>query len=128
MLEKQHLNSEEISLKELFNKINEFLIFLRTQWLKILLIGFIGSCAGFVYALLKPINFIARITFVVEEGKTNSSSLGGLASLAGQFGVDVGGNSGGGLLSGDNILLYLKNNNFKGRDISRHRNIKKIRN
>jgi hypothetical protein len=57
---------------------------------------------------MQPITYTAKITFVVEEGKSGGSSLGGLASLAGQFGVDVGGASGGGVLSGDNILLYFK--------------------
>jgi len=104
----QLTNSDEISLKELFQKIGEWFRYLKTQWLKIALVGFIGGCIGFVYAWMQPITYTAKLTFVVEEGKSGSSSLGGLASLAGQFGVDVGGASGGGLLSGDNILLYFK--------------------
>jgi len=104
----QLTNSEEISLKELFQKIAEWNRYIKTQWLKIALVGFIGGCIGFVYAWMQPITYTAKLTFVVEEGKSGGSSLGGLASLAGQFGVDVGGASGGGLLSGDNILLYFK--------------------
>jgi hypothetical protein len=44
---------------------------------------------------------------VVEDAKSGGG-LSGLASLAGQFGVDVGGGAGGGLIAGDNILLYFK--------------------
>jgi hypothetical protein len=108
MSEQLQNTSDEISLKELLQKIGEWWSYLKTQWLKIGLVGFIGGCIGFVYAWMQPITYTAKITFVVEEGKSGSSGLGGLASLAGQFGVDVGGSTGGGVLSGDNILLYFK--------------------
>lgn len=101
-------SSDEISLKELLQKAGEWWRYLKTQWWKIAIVGFWGGVIGFVYAWRQPITYTAKTTFVVEEGKSGSSSLGGLASLAGQFGVDVGGGSGGGLLSGDNILLYFK--------------------
>jgi hypothetical protein len=101
-------SSDEISLKELIQKIGEWWSYLLTQWWKITMVGFIGGCIGFVYAWMQPITYTAKMTFVVEEGKSGGSSLGGLASLAGQFGVDVGGSSGGGVLSGDNILFYFK--------------------
>lgn len=43
---------------------------------------------------------------MVEESKVSG---GGLAALAGQFGFDVGGlTGGGGVFSGDNVLLFLK--------------------
>lgn len=100
--------TDEISLKELIQKLGEWWAYLKTQWLKICIAGLLGGIIGFVYAWMQPITYAAKITFVVEEGKSGGSSLGGLASLAGQFGVDVGGGSGGGLLSGDNILLYFK--------------------
>jgi hypothetical protein len=108
MSEQINNSSDEISLKELIQKIGEWWSYLKTQWIKIALVGFIGGCIGFVYAWMQPITYTAKMTFVVEEGKSGSSGLGGLASLAGQFGVDVGGSSGGGVLSGDNILLYFK--------------------
>lgn len=101
-------SSDEISLKELLQKAGEWWWFLKTQWWKIIIVGFVGGAIGFAYALKQPVTYTAKNTFVVEEGKGGASGLGGLASLAGQFGVDVGGGAGGGLLSGDNILLYFK--------------------
>jgi uncharacterized protein involved in exopolysaccharide biosynthesis len=101
--------NDEISLKELIQKIGDWYRYLKTQWWKITIAGFIGGIIGFVYAWMQPITYTAKITFVVEEGKSGASSLGGLASLAGQFGVDMGGAvSSSGLLSGENIFLYLK--------------------
>lgn len=101
-------SSDEMSLKELLQKAGEWWRYLKTQWWKIAIVGLIGGVTGFVYAWMQPVTYTAKTTFVVEDGKSASPGLGGLASLAGQFGVDVGGGAGGGLLSGDNILLYFK--------------------
>ncbi len=101
-------DSDEISLKELILKIGEWYRYLKTKWLIITLTGLISGIVGFVWGWMQPINYTAKTTFVVEEGKSGGSSLSGLASLAGQFGVDVGGGGGSGLMSGDNILLYFK--------------------
>ncbi len=76
-----------------------------TQWVKIVLVGLIGGAIGFLYAYLQPVKYIAKMTFVVEDTK---SSGGGLASLVGQFGFDIGGGGGGSIFSGDNILVYFK--------------------
>ncbi|MFN3793384.1 MAG: hypothetical protein ACK4RX_01870 [Chitinophagaceae bacterium] len=100
-------SSDEISLKELIQKIGDWYRYLKTQWWKIAIAGIIGGALGFVYAWMQPITYTAKTTFVVEDAKSGPS-LGGLASLAGQFGVDVGGGGGGGLIAGDNILLYFK--------------------
>lgn len=101
-------SSDEISLKELIQKIGDWYHYLKTQWWKIAIAGFIGGVIGFVYAWMQPITYTAKTTFVVEDAKSSGAGLGGLASLAGQFGVDVGGGAGGGLIAGDNILLYFK--------------------
>lgn len=76
--------------------------------LLIIFVALFGGASGYLFAKFKPLIYTAKITFVVEESKSNSlSSLGGLASIAGQFGVDMG-NAGGGLFSGDNIILYFR--------------------
>ncbi len=100
-------SSDEISLKELIQKLGDWYRYLKTQWWKIVIAGIFGGAIGFVYAWMQPITYTAKTTFVVEDVKSGPS-LGGLASLAGQFGVDVGGGGGGGLIAGDNILLYFK--------------------
>lgn len=81
--------------------------YLLGQWKLLCLAGLIGGLAGLGYAIYKPVTYTARLTFVVEDSK---SSGGGLASaLAGQFGLDLGGLSGGsGVLQGDNVLELLK--------------------
>lgn len=101
-------DTDEISIKQVIYKISKVWLLLRTNWIIILFIGFTGGVIGFIYAWKQPLVYVANLTFVVEEGKTGVSGLGGLASIAGQFGVDVSGSSGGSVLSGDNILLYFK--------------------
>lgn len=96
---------DEISLKDLIVKIKDVWLFLKQKWLIIIFIGLSGGFFGFLYAYLYPIKYISKLSFVVEEPKT---SAGGLAALAGQFGFDLGGGAGGGVFSGDNILLFLK--------------------
>ena len=99
---------QEITLREILQKSGKWIAYLQTQWKKIFLVGFLGGILGVLFAWVQPIDYNAKITFVVEEGKTGGGGLSNLASLAGQFGVDVGGVGGNGLFSGDNIPLYLK--------------------
>jgi len=98
-------DSDEISLKELIEKIQHLWKYLFSKWVFIVLAGIVGGVIGFVYAYRQPVKYIAKMTFVVEDAKGGG---GGLASLAGQFGFDVGGGGGGSIFSGDNILLFLK--------------------
>lgn len=81
--------------------------YLLGQWKLLVVVGLIGALAGLGFAFYKPVTYTARLTFVVEDSK---SAGGGLASaLAGQFGLDLGGISGGsGVLQGDNVLELLK--------------------
>jgi hypothetical protein len=99
-------NTEEVSLDEMKKKFKSTLNYLFSQWWKILIIAIIGAASGYFYAKSKPISYSANLSFVVEEGKSSS---GGLSSLAGQFGIDIGStNTGSGLLFGENLLLFLK--------------------
>lgn len=109
MLEKEETYTREISFKEFIIRIKNWWSFIITQWLKIAIIFAIAGLIGYFYASNEPIKYNAKISFIVEDAKNGSSGFGGLASLAGQFGLDVGGNSvGGSLFSGENIMLYFK--------------------
>lgn len=97
---------DEISLKELLQKLQGIFRYLLSKWVSILLMALTGAALGFFLAVSTKPTYTARMTFVAEEGKSMG---GGLASLAGQFGLDFGGGgSGGGIFSGENLLLFLK--------------------
>ena len=63
-------SSDEISLKELIQKIGEWYRYLKTQWWKIAIAGFIGGVIGFIYTWMQPITYTAKTTFVVEDAKS----------------------------------------------------------
>lgn len=104
-MEKTNSN-DDISLKEIIVSIKHWLRFLILQWWKILIVALLGGSIGYIYAKYQPINYSAKLSLLVEDGKASSS--GGLASIAGQFGIDVNSGNGSGLLSGENLLLFLK--------------------
>lgn len=96
---------DEISLKELVLRLKKWWNYLFSKWLIIVLTGILGGLAGFVYALIKKPIYIAELTFALEED--NGGSLGAYAGLASQFGIDLGGGTGG-IFSGDNIIELMK--------------------
>lgn len=100
---------DEISLKELLQRLSNSYHYLLSKWHAILLFIVLGAGFGLLIAFITKPTYTAKITFVAEESK----SMGGnLASLAGQFGVDLGGASSGGIFSGENLLLFLKSENL----------------
>ncbi len=100
----QSQETDEISLKELIQQIGETWAYLKTQWVKLLLMGFLGGLGGFFYAKYQKPEYTAKLTFALAEG---GDKVGGLGSIASQFGVDLGGSSGG-AFSGENLLELMK--------------------
>ena len=96
---------DEISLKELIQKIEEWVAYLKTQWKLIIGIATLGAVLGFVYASFQKPTYKATMTFVLEEDKGGGMS--GALGLASSFGFDMGG-AGGGLFSSSNILELMK--------------------
>lgn len=96
---------DEISLKELILKMQDWFKYLFSKWYILLIAGFIGGGIGFIYAMCKKPMYIATTTFVLESGD-KGGSLGQYAGMAAMVGIDLGGSSGG-IFQGDNLLnLY----------------------
>jgi uncharacterized protein involved in exopolysaccharide biosynthesis len=104
--EQQQVDNDEISLKELIQKIQEWIAYLKTQRKLIIGIAALGGIIGFVYASFQKPNYLATTTFVLEEDK-GGGGLGGAMGLASSFGFDLGG-GGGGLFTGSNIIELMK--------------------
>lgn len=105
-LQATNSKEDEISLKEVFLKLREWRIYLMKKWKIIVLFGILGAGIGFAYASMQKVEYIAQLTFVMEDSKSNA--LGGYAGLATQFGIDLGGSSNSGIFSGENLLEFMK--------------------
>jgi uncharacterized protein involved in exopolysaccharide biosynthesis len=98
-------NNEDISLKELVQKIQEWFLYLKTKWKLIFAISVSGAIIGFTYASFQKPTYQAITTFVLEEDKGGSAGALGLAS---SLGFDLGGGGGGGLFTSLNIMELMK--------------------
>ena len=99
---------QTIKYPELKEIIKRFISYFIGQWKLIAIITIITSSIGLIYGKLQPSSYKATATFIVED--KSGSRGGGLSGLASQFGIDVGGLTGGGagLFDGDNILEIMK--------------------
>ena len=104
-MDKQNTN-DEISLKELIEKVKEWFDYLLSQWKKIVLAGFIGAAIGLTYSFIKKPIYTATLSFALEDEKSGGG-FGGALGLASSFGFDLGG-SGGGAFSGANLIEFFK--------------------
>ncbi len=97
--------SSEIIIVDLIQKGKEAFAFLLKKWKVILAVSFFAAIIGIVKTWLKDPNYTAEMTFVAEGDK--GGGLGGYASIAAQFGFDIGG-GGGGAFAEDNLVELLK--------------------
>ncbi len=100
------LEQKEISVKELIEKLNEWLLYLLNKWKVIILSGIICGIIGVIYASFQKYTYSATLTFALEDDK-NGPSIGGALGLASSFGFDLGG-SAGGAFSGSNLIELMK--------------------
>lgn len=98
--------NEEITLKELIQKANEWIAYLRSKSKKIVLAAIIGALLGVGYSFYKKPIYTATLTYALEDGKAAG---GGLGSLASSFGFDIGAASGNsGAFVGANLIELFK--------------------
>jgi uncharacterized protein involved in exopolysaccharide biosynthesis len=100
--------TETIKYSELKAVVQRFTKYFISQYKIIFLVTIITSALGLLYGKLQPSTYKATSTFIVEDKSGKGG--GGLSGLASQFGIDVGGLTGGGagLFDGDNILEIIK--------------------
>jgi hypothetical protein len=104
-MEPVNQETDEISIKELIQKGGEIISYLKTQWWKLMLLGLLGGVAGFFYAKFSKPKYTAKLTFALAE---SGDKMGGIGSIASQFGVDLMGGGSAGAFSGDNLLELMK--------------------
>jgi hypothetical protein len=103
-MEKDTYEIKPISFNRTFKKTGVTIRYLFTQWYRLLLISLIGALCGFMYAKFSKKVYTAELTFALTDG---GEKAGGIGSIASQFGIDIGSNSGG-VFSGDNVMELMK--------------------
>lgn len=102
--------NDQISLKELVLKLQDWFWFFCRKWLVILGAVLLGGICGLLYTTLKPTNYTATLNFVMDDQSSSAGGgLGAAANIAAQLGINLGGlGNSGGLFEGDNIIEFLK--------------------
>jgi hypothetical protein len=99
--------NDEISLKELIEKVKEWFSYLLSQWKIILLAGIIGAAIGLAYSFSKKPIYTATLSFALEDEKSGGGGLGSALGLASSLGLDLGG-GGGSVFTGSNLTELFK--------------------
>jgi len=102
----KNIENDEVSLKELLQKVKEWISYLLSEWKVVLLACFIGGLLGLTYSLIKKPVYTATLSFAMEDEKS-SGGLGSALGLATSLGLDIGG-SGGSVFSGSNLTELFK--------------------
>jgi len=107
-MNKHYLENEnslhQVSLKDVILKFREWVKYLKSKLVVLIILGAIGAIIGYLYANYKKTLYVSKTTFVLEDAQ-GGSALGAYAGIASTVGIDLG--SGGGVFEGDNILeLY----------------------
>ncbi|WP_017494989.1 Wzz/FepE/Etk N-terminal domain-containing protein [Flavobacterium sp. WG21] len=105
-MEKKTIENDEISLKELLEKVKVWRYYLLSEWKIIVLAGIIGAVLGLTYSFIKKPVYTATLTFALEDEK-GGGGLGSALGLASSLGLDLGG-SGGGVFTGPNLTELFK--------------------
>src|SRR5690606_4498123 len=101
--------ADQDSVMELILKIRWLIRYLLRKWVLILVVAVVCGALGAVYTLTKETNYTAKLNFIIGEQGSSGGGLGAAASIAAQFGFNLGGlGSSGGFFQGDNIIEFLK--------------------
>ena len=97
--------SEEIFFISFVKKLIKAFKYVKTKKLIIFSGGFLFAISGATYVYFTSPKYTARVTFFSDNDK--GGKLGGYASIASQFGIDLGsGNEG--AFTGDNLIALFK--------------------
>jgi len=103
---------QEFSFKKLVDAFLDDFKYLLSFKKTIALFVIAGALIGCFVAWYKAPTYTARLTFVIDDAKS-SGSMGGLSSLAGQFGFSLDGLGGAsGVLAGDNVEELMRSRNL----------------
>ena len=96
--------NDEISLRELILATRTWVRYLVSKWRIFVISIFVGVFLGYFYGSRKNVNYIAELSFALEDEEM--SGIRGSLGLANQFGLNVGVSEG--VFSGENLARLMK--------------------
>ena len=81
---------DQITLKQVINKLKDAFNLIRKNFIKFILVSFLGLTAGFIFAYISIPSYSAKVKFLMKESSGGSgllNSLGSLGSLLGGGGA-----------------------------------------
>ncbi|OXB22901.1 lipopolysaccharide biosynthesis protein [Flavobacterium tructae] len=106
-MENKSTENDQISLKELLEKISEWYNYLLSRWKIIIGIAFLGAVFGLTYSLIKKPIYTATLSFALEDEKSGGGGIGSALGLASSLGLDLG-SGGGSIFVGSNLTELFK--------------------
>lgn len=106
-MENRLVENDEISLKELVQKVKLWYLYLLQKWKIIFAAAILGSGLGLTYSLIKKPVYTATLSFALEDEKSGGGGLGSALGLASSLGLDLGG-GGGSVFTGSNLAELFK--------------------
>ena len=97
-------HDDEITVTDIWIKLQQWWTYLWKRKAWIIGVAFLLSLGGYLKVKLDNPVYSATLTFSLEQGGGKS----GISSLASQFGFNLGGEGGGGMFAGDNVLTLMK--------------------
>jgi len=97
---------DEVTLRMILSKIEQWIFFLKKKWILLSIIGLIGVGIGYAIAFYKKPLYVATLSFALEDDK-GGGGFSGAMGIASQFGIELGG-SAGGAFNGTNLLELMK--------------------
>jgi len=113
--QKQHLDNDEITFKELILKIQEFFREVLRYWYIVLFLAVLIGGYKFYQTYKMPINYSAKLTFMLNNDQGGGNAIGGFAASLG-----LGGSKGD--LNLDKIHALLKSRNIIQRGLFKKTN------
>jgi uncharacterized protein involved in exopolysaccharide biosynthesis len=95
---------DEISLKEIIQKLKEWFRYLLSKWLWLCVAGIFCGALAVTYVWLSKPKYTAELSFILSNSDQDAGALYGIAS---QFGIDLGGGGSNDAFSGDNIIVLM---------------------
>lgn len=102
----EQVQRQDDPLKQLILLLRGFYKEAWRRWMFIGVIGILSAGVGVAAAILLPIEYEAKLTFIIEEPGGGAGALAGYAGMASQFGIDLGGESS--AFSTDNVVELLQ--------------------